>query len=255
MVLQGGWFISPEGETHEVLEHFAFVKANPALFGLSKKQTAGWTRKDRDRALRLVLSGGWIRVRDGTFETSSLTSTAVRNIRGFLKQIKAWRQDSIRVTEHRDAIVLRTTAALFLGKESAVFAYKKKLLENAAHTVRNIRTMSTNPFTSPTVVPGRGIFVPTGPPVVCSGEGDVEIDVPASPTVLPGGRVFVPTAPPGGAWIVRGGKVFPPTAPTRRQKPKPGVTAAQVRKVARTAPPQGGRPGRKGKRVGAGGGE
>ena len=57
--MERAYFISPEGEILEVIEHIDYVLSNPFIF----PQFRGMHRKDRNTILHSVMNMGWIRVR------------------------------------------------------------------------------------------------------------------------------------------------------------------------------------------------
>lgn len=123
--VEGHW-ISPEGKSIAVIEHFDEVRSKPRQFGFTEKQAAKWTREDRELVLRQVIGRGWIRVRGHrgftTFEVDELTGDTIFRIKEHLQRTQAWPQEQIRVGEIRHGRVHNETAAWILGDEALAVA-------------------------------------------------------------------------------------------------------------------------------------
>lgn len=117
-----GWWISPKGKVYEIHEHFSFVQEKPKLFGFTEREAETWDDDDRDDVLRKVVSRGWIRVRNLTYETWELTGDAIFNIVLHLKKTKAWPQDILNVSEVKRNRWMQERASFFLGGEALEIA-------------------------------------------------------------------------------------------------------------------------------------
>lgn len=98
-----GYWISPDGEEYEVVEHLLFVKKNPELFGLDKEDVEGLSEKDRDWLFPELMKAGWVRVRGRKDSTSiefwRLNRKIAGNIRKFFDRHKFWDEDVIFFSE------------------------------------------------------------------------------------------------------------------------------------------------------------
>lgn len=116
-----GYWISPEGMSIEVMNHFSEVRSKPHLFGFTKRQASKWRLEDRERVLRQVIGRGWIRVRGHrqftTFEVDELSGDAVFRIKEHLQRTSAFPHDPIRISEIRHGRIHDETASWVLNDE------------------------------------------------------------------------------------------------------------------------------------------
>lgn len=100
---RSGWWISPGGESLEIIDHFETVRAEPDRFGFRGSEAARWTRADRSRVLRKAIHRGWIRVRGHgdytTFEVRGLDPGTVSRIARHLRAVAAWETEIVEIHE------------------------------------------------------------------------------------------------------------------------------------------------------------
>lgn len=99
-----GFWLSPEGNFREVMEHFNEVKDDPGAFGISPERAAKWNRvKDREKALIAVMKKGFIRVRGHrdytTFELWKLTDAAVNHMKRFVNKFAFYPEEAVTIHE------------------------------------------------------------------------------------------------------------------------------------------------------------
>ena len=108
---QEGFWISPQGDVEEIIEHLSAVESNPDKFGLHPAQYdeimsefSPPFEEGRIEVIRTVLDNGWIRVRGYgqqyiAFTVSELFPDTVARITSFLEESGAWENERVRVTE------------------------------------------------------------------------------------------------------------------------------------------------------------
>lgn len=116
---KSGWWISPVGESIEVIDHFDAVRSEPWRFGFRKHEGAHWTRRDRRFVLRRVISRGWIRARGHgpytTLEVYELDGGTSSRIARHLRSVGAWRSERIDIHELKTRKRVTTSAGCLMG--------------------------------------------------------------------------------------------------------------------------------------------
>lgn len=105
---KGGYWISPDGDIIGVQDHFKYILDNKKKFGFSEEDLKGvsWVTKGEDREKYLIkaMQRGWIRVREHgqgqqTFEFWIMNEWTMARIQMFLKQINAYGEESLLMSE------------------------------------------------------------------------------------------------------------------------------------------------------------
>lgn len=161
-----GYWISPDGDIVEVVDHFTQVQEAPEAFGFKAEEAPKWRREDRERVLRQAISRGWIRVRGHrdhtTFELSELNEPAAFAIKDFLRRDGAWENERVEVHElakkrqwaEEAGFFLRDEHLARLGNPGRVVA--NDVSPGLAEAVRNEALMKAHGFRpkgSPMVYP------------------------------------------------------------------------------------------------------
>jgi len=104
-----GYWISPEGGTIEISEHFDFVRDNPKLFGFKESEAKKFPRitaknraKLRQELLTEVIRRDWIRLRitnEWHFQYWRLDDWTLGRIREALKKYGAYENDVVVLSE------------------------------------------------------------------------------------------------------------------------------------------------------------
>jgi len=99
-----GFWISPEGNFREVMEHFSEVRGDPGAFGFSAERAAKWDRtKDREKVLIAVMKKGFVRVRGHktytTFETWKLTNVLLGHMKRLDDKVAFYPDEDVRIHE------------------------------------------------------------------------------------------------------------------------------------------------------------
>lgn len=99
-----GYFITPDGQYWEVMEHFTEVKGDPGAFGFTAEMAAKWDRvKDRERVLIAVLKNGFVRVRGHrtytTFELWKLTRTLLGHMKRITDKVAFYPEEDVLIQE------------------------------------------------------------------------------------------------------------------------------------------------------------
>ena len=117
MPIGEGWFIDLHtGEYIEIAEHLSAVRADPSRYRVEPEEVR---HGDRERALKLVLSRGFVRVRADKHrvvaEFDAERPTALPLIEGFLRDKGFVNARPVCLHDHRLGCSLRCTAGQFLN--------------------------------------------------------------------------------------------------------------------------------------------
>ena len=99
-----GYWISPEGNFREVVEHFREIKDDPGAFRFSAERVSKWTHeKDREKALIAAMKKGFIRVRGHrqytTFELWKMTDSAMSHMKRLDDKVAFFEEEEVRIHE------------------------------------------------------------------------------------------------------------------------------------------------------------
>ena len=98
-----GYWISKDGETVKVPDHWLFMKAKPGLFGFSKAQAKKWSLQNREGTINKALVKRWIRVRGEpphqSFAFAIFDQNVIFNIKMFLQARNADQKEMILLEE------------------------------------------------------------------------------------------------------------------------------------------------------------
>lgn len=132
----------------------------------------------RNSVLLSVLRLGWVRVRDMTYETWKLADTTLLNVRAHLKDRGVWAHEKVKVIENAEKVTLLIDASKLLSGDTAgkLADLKSRILRAKLQLTAGVAIFPA-PFVSTTVCQDGRVFVPTGNPVVCTHDGEGEIDL------------------------------------------------------------------------------
>jgi hypothetical protein len=102
-----GWWIFPDGNVREIVEHLNDIVAEPELYGYTPSQVKNWGKHNREKVLRGVMKRGFVRVRGHrtqrggytTFEFHRFTPRTKEYIRNFINKAGFWGSDRILLNE------------------------------------------------------------------------------------------------------------------------------------------------------------
>jgi hypothetical protein len=118
-----GWWISLEGETIQIPDHFKYLLENPEKFGFQKGELAhvAWELKgdNREKLMSLAFQRGWIRVREQKgftiFQFWERTQSVIDRVKNHLPVLNLSPQDQLAVTENLKKEKYKTTVERFFG--------------------------------------------------------------------------------------------------------------------------------------------